>query len=242
MDFSSKASVEVGDTLTLKLSGNTKSVDWKVDNPKCLRVKESGKSKIILVGVNSGTVRVSAKIGEQKKTCDVKYVNEEYYRVNGGYICSSNSALGDGGKLKMQRILVYNQNGYQEHKMYGNSETYLYGVQYEDTAITVNCPTVKTHLQYLIDESGQAEKSFFEQLDCLQKKLNELVVYPRSVLNSSKPNKGTPYPFLTSSPYEELGLNSHVQMYEYMEDGWLAQSLYPFVLDSLGSYVQGGIG
>lgn len=300
INFSSTASMKVGDTLTIKLSGNTESVTWKVNDPKQLRIKEKSKDKIVLEGINSGTVKVSAKIGEQTKTCkvtvkemysyeltpllapfnryyylktndpnpfdlsfvdessvyytsdieqaklydkispcdsmfcDVKYVNEKYYRVNGGYICSSNSSLCDGGNLKMQRKLLHNRNGYQAYNVIGGSGQYWEGEVYVDTTVTVNCPVVETSLQYLIDAGGGAEKSFFEKLDNIQRKLDEWSSYPRSILDTSKPNKGIPYPFLTSSPYGELNLNSHIQMYEYMENGWLTQSIYPFVVDSVG--------
>lgn len=300
MNFSSEAFVKVGDTLTLKLHGNTESVTWKVDGPKQLRTKEKSKNKIVLEGLNSGTAKVSAKIGGQTKTCkvtieekysyeltpllapfnsyyylktddpnpfdlsfvdessvyytsdieqaelydkispcnsmfcDVKYVDEKYYRVNGGYICSSNSSLCDGGKLKMKRKLLHNRNGYQAYNVIGGPGQYWEGEVYVDTVVTVDCPVVKTSFQYLIDVSGGAEKSFFEKLDNIQGTLDEWSAYPRSILDTSKPNKGIPYPFLASSPYEELHLNSHIQMYEYMEDGWLAQSLYPFVVDSVG--------
>ncbi|MGM9522968.1 MAG: S-layer homology domain-containing protein, partial [Faecousia sp.] len=85
---------------------------------------------------------------------------------------------------------------------------------------------------YLIDTCTTEEMSFFEKLNAVQAQLNKIAVYPRSVYNMDDPNEKTPYPLLASSPYPELGLNEHYNMYNVLKDGILVSKAYPFVLDS----------
>lgn len=292
-----EASVKVGDKITLQLSGNKNPAYWSSDKPECVHVEECDGNKVVLVGLNSATIKISAKIGKITKTCtltidekynykltpimapfnqyfyletedpdpydlcfvddssiyftsednnvqispttdtycDVKYIDTEYHRVKGGYICSVEGFNRcDGGTLKMQRRLLYSyQDGYHEYTLNYNSDDY-WNTGYMDTAISVECPAVKNYVQYLVDTYTQSGNGLFENLDLIYTQLNKLAIYPRSVLDASKPSEATPYPFLTSSPYKELGINTNIEMYEYMDGGLMAQALHPFVLDSLG--------
>ena len=145
---------------------------------------------------------------------DVKYENKKSGRVKGGYLFSAYKEHIDGGTLNLQ---VYNSKS--------NS--------FQTTKIKVSCPAVKSAAQYLVDTSTTSSMGFFAKMDALQKKLESISIYPRRLLDSSKKNKNTPYPFLTTSPYKELYLNTYYRMYNTSSDYLFASDLYPFVLDSL---------
>ncbi|MCI8280855.1 MAG: hypothetical protein HFI76_03960 [Lachnospiraceae bacterium] len=143
---------------------------------------------------------------------DVTYEKKSVGRVKGGYIFVSDGAV-DGGKLTLQTKAASG---------------------YKDTKKTVSCPKVKGSVQYLIDTYTSSKKSFFENMDAVQKGLDELALYPRRTKDVNKKNKYWPYPFLAVSPYPELSLNDHYEMYETAEEPLLLNSLYPYILDSLG--------
>ena len=105
---------------------------------------------------------------------------------------------------------------------------------YKDTSTTIPCPALKSSMTYLIDTYTTKDKGFFENLDAVESALYQLAVYPRAVYDTSKPSPTTPYPFLAVSPYEELSLNDHYEVFERSENGLFLRSLYPYVLDSLG--------
>ena len=155
---------------------------------------------------------------------DVVYENESNYRVKGGYIFTTPGYYPDGGELIVQKRVKDTST----HYYYINWEK-----NYVDTNIKITCPAVKTIEDDLIDTYTSKSKSFFENMDAVQKALDDLAVYPRGVRDSDKPNQARPYPFLTCSPYRELGLNEWYS--EMFEDGRILMSkVYPYVLDSYG--------
>lgn len=106
------------------------------------------------------------------KFYDVKYDNKETGRVKDGYIFVSEGDDLDGGELVMQVATdKYNEN-------------------YVDTSIKVNCKSVKSSAQYLVDEYTNSTMTVFEKLDAIQKKLGEISIYPRSLLDSSVKSAG----------------------------------------------------
>lgn len=75
--------------------------------------------------------------------------------------------------------------------------------------------------------------TFFEKMDAIQAALDDLALYPRSVLDKNKRSTVTPYPLLAASPYSELtSLNEWYAMYDYSEEGLFLNTLYPFILNS----------
>lgn len=145
---------------------------------------------------------------------DVRYEKKKTGRVKGGYIFTAYGQNTDGGTLVLQ---VYN-------KKKGS---------YQDTKVKVSCKAVKSAAQYLVDNYTKSSMTFFEKMDAIQSQMDKIAIYPRTLLNSSQKNKYTPYPFLTTSPYKELWLNTYYRMYAYTDDRLFASDLYPFVLDSL---------
>lgn len=141
---------------------------------------------------------------------DAVYENKETGRVKGGYIFASDYQTLDGGVLYVTKY-----NG-KEHVDKG----------------TVQCPQVKTYVQYLIDTYAAGD--LFSSLDAIQSALNRIALYPRSVLDSSRKNTRTPYPYLAVSPYPELTLNVHINVFEASKERVLIKDAYPFILDSLG--------
>ena len=158
------------------------------------------------------------------KFADVVYEDPASYRVKGGYIFGAPECYPDGGELVVQQRVP---DGYIHHN-YIDWET-----NYVDTALTVTCPPVQTIQDALIEQYTDESKSLFENLDAVQAALEQYAVYPRGVGDSDKPNESRPYPFLTTSPYYELGLNEWYS--EMFGSGKLLLSAaYPYVLDSLG--------
>ena len=151
-----------------------------------------------------------------KKYVDVKYENANTLRVKGGYIFFCYECESDGGELVVQAH-------------FGNSK---YDNDYVDTNIKVKCSALKNEYDYLIDNYTNSSMTFFQKLDAVQGALNELSVYPRSVQDTSLPSKDRPYPLLAASPYPEIGLNQHYDMFERGGKGLFLRSFYPFVLDS----------
>ncbi|MBQ3301662.1 MAG: cell wall-binding repeat-containing protein, partial [Eggerthellaceae bacterium] len=146
---------------------------------------------------------------------DVVYENETTHRVKGGYIFMNEDWVSDGGKLVVQK---WNEKGNYD--------------AWEDTSITVTCSKMQSTTDWLIDNYTDSSMSFFEKLDEVEHALAKLSHYPRSVYDESKPNPGTPYPFFATSPYPELSLNEHYNIFQVSEGGLLLEDAYPFILNS----------
>lgn len=67
-----KASIYVGKTLQLKISGTKKKVTWKSSNKKIATVTSKGKVK----GVKKGTAKITATVSKKKYTCKVTVKNK----------------------------------------------------------------------------------------------------------------------------------------------------------------------
>lgn len=200
----------------------------KTDDPEPFDLQFKDESSIYF----SGDVDYTDIVPWEQEFFDVQYENADLLRVKGGYICKAGNYLSDGGTLKMQRLLYMDEKGYCECKKGANPEDYVFGKTIFDTTVTIDCQPVQRSIDYLVNTYGSIQGSFFDKLDNIQTNLDRLAIYPRSVRDSSKPNTATPYPFLACLPYEELDLNEHVEMYEYVEGALLTQAMYPFVLDS----------
>lgn len=151
---------------------------------------------------------------------DVVYENKKTGRVKDGYIFQRKGKGMDGGSLKLQ--VSKTKDWYGEY------------TDYKNTSVTVSCPKVKSSSQYLIDTYTKSGASLFDNLEAVQKGLDELAVYPMDVVDTSKVNQVMQYPFLTTSPYAELSLNDHYDIYQSSDERLFCSYLYPFVLDSLG--------
>lgn len=167
------------------------------------------------VKVDAGTYYLA-----QRLYPDVVYEDESTYRVHGGYIFLASNAFSDGGEL----VLLQKTRS-------GSS---ILSDKFEKTAVRIPCQRLETRDSYLVNTCTTAEMPFFEKLDAVQKRLDEIAVYPRSVFDQDSPNEELPYPFLAGSPYPELVLNEHYSMYETLDSGMLVSQAYPFVLDSAG--------
>lgn len=68
-----KASIYVGKTVQLKISGTKKKVTWKSSNKKVATVTSKGKVK----GLKKGTAKITATVSKKKYTCKVTVKNKE---------------------------------------------------------------------------------------------------------------------------------------------------------------------
>ncbi|MCI8589145.1 MAG: hypothetical protein HFE77_00280 [Clostridiales bacterium] len=149
---------------------------------------------------------------------DVAYEDETTGRVAGGYIFLASRFFSDGGQLTLLQKT--------------SSGSSILGDEFEKTTVKIACPKLETLYSYLVDTCTTAQMSFFDKLDAVQSYLNQTAVYPNSVFDVDRPSEDYPYPLLASSPYPELVLNEHYNMYETSPDGILLAQAYPFVLDS----------
>ncbi|MDO4555010.1 MAG: hypothetical protein Q4B70_07705 [Lachnospiraceae bacterium] len=147
----------------------------------------------------------------ENRFLDVVYENEKTGRVKNGYIFTSYGET-DGGTLEVR---VWNK------------------YRYEDTGMQVECPIVKDNAQYLIENIPADATSFFDKVGNIEKQLEQLALYPRGTVDTSSTGSVL-YPVLAASPYKELSLNEHYDMYPYSKGGLLINNLYPYLLDSLG--------
>ena len=165
------------------------------------------------VNVDPGTYYISQNI-----YADVVYEDESTYRVPGGYIFRADGAFSDGGEFVLLQKTFSGSSILQD--------------KFEPTDVTIPCQALNTRVGYLIDTCTTEEMSFFEKLDAVQARLDQIAVYPRDVYDVDDPNEDRPYPLLAASPYPELILNEHYNMFNLLEGGILASDAYPFVLHS----------
>lgn len=160
---------------------------------------------------------------------DVRYTNASTRRIaDKGYLFYCYECDSDGGALKV----LANKGYYYQSTSWG--ATYNDGVNY-DTGKTVSVSALEDRADYLIRAYAAGKSSFFDKLNAVQSGLNSIALYPKRLLDTSKPNESA-YPTLATSPYWELGLNKHVEsMYQTAGDGLFLDAAYGFVLDSLGT-------
>lgn len=151
---------------------------------------------------------------------DVVYEDETIFRVPGGYIFRASGAYSDGGEFILQQKI--------------SSGDKITKDLFEQTDITIPCEPLHTRVSWLVETCADESLTLFENLDAVEARLSQLAIYPRSVYDVNSPNEERPYPFLAASPYPELILNNHYEMYDTLSSGLLASAAYPFVLDSLG--------
>lgn len=160
---------------------------------------------------------------------DVQYSNTSTRRIsNKGYLFYCSECTSDGGSLR----LLANKGYYYEATSWG--AMYNDGTNY-DTGKSVSVIALEDRPDYLIRTYAAGKTKFFDKLDAVQAGLDSIALYPKSLLDTSKPNSSGGYPCLATSPYPELSLNSHIEnMYARASDGLFLDSAYGFVLDSLG--------
>lgn len=203
----------------------------KTDNPDPTSFRLVDRESKFYDSDSQGEIRVSTDYGysyvevdpgtyyiSQNLYADVTYEKESTCRVPGGYIFRADGAYSDGGSFVLLQKTV--------------SGSSILSDQFAPTDVTIPCQALNTRIGYLLDTCTTGEMSFFEKLDAVQARLNQIAVYPRGVYDVNDPNENTPYPLLASSPYSELGLNEHYDMFNRLKGGILASAAYPFVLDS----------
>ena len=192
-----------------------------------------------LVFIDRDSVYLTEAVTEEKiqpvtkAFFDVAYENETMFRVKGGYICYS-SGFSDGGELKMMRNLKKEGNNYSPISLAETDGSVRY-MERMDTGVTISCSKVKSSYQYLIDTYTRADQNLFDNLASVQKGLEEISIYPLWVVDETKPNQKTPFPYFAASPYPELTPNSWVEVYERTPQSShdsLAMCVYPYVLNS----------
>ena len=73
--------IDAGSSVTLKITGTSKSVKWSSSSKSVAAVKSTGKYKAKVTAKKAGTAKVTAKVGKNKYTCTVtvkKAVSQEF--------------------------------------------------------------------------------------------------------------------------------------------------------------------
>ena len=204
----------------------------KTNNPDPTSFRLIDKSSKYITSTSSDSYGKGIYHFAKFKFLDVEYEKESTFRVKGGYIFVNYNYDSDGGKLVVQEAISANPAGitFSNGRISSYSGDMSQG--WADTSKTVTCPTLKSYTDYLIDTYTNSSMSFFEKLDAVQAGLTELSLYPRGLSDSSKRDPDNPYPFFAASPYVELGLNKHYDVYQGSEEPLLITRVYPFILDS----------
>lgn len=149
---------------------------------------------------------------------DVQYTNKSTRRIaNKGYLFEKGKYESDGGALKVIAL---------------TDEIYTEGYGAGDTGITIDVGPLMDAEDYLISTYTNDNDTFFGKLDAVQSILNDLAIYPKTLLNTSQPNANA-YPGLLVARYPELELKSYIEgMYEH--GSLFLNRAYGLTLDSLG--------
>ena len=123
-----KATIYVGKTVKLKLTGTSKKVTWTSSNRNVAKVSKNGKVK----GISVGKATVTAKVGKTKYTCKIT-VKKSVIAVSGVSLSQTNLSLyvGDTSKLMAN---VYPSNATNKSVIWSSSDT---------SVATVSSGTVK---------------------------------------------------------------------------------------------------
>ena len=97
-----------------------------------------------------------------------------------------------------------------------------------------SCKSVESLTDYLINNYTDKSKGLFDNLQSVNSALGRLSVYPKNIVDTSKPDPNRPYPLLATSPYPELSLNEHYSMWQSADEMMFLEYLHPMVLSSVG--------
>ncbi len=200
----------------------------KTDNPNPYYVRFIDReSKYYDEDRASNEERMSVLMPVGRRFIDVVYEDKETGRVNGGYFFELNNYGTDGGDFVLQQAdEAYNIVYYENYYSYNNPT-------YEDTSVVVKCEDVIPVDYYFVKYHTDPTQDFFTNLNSAQDALRTMAVYPKNLKDTSVVNESRPYPLLATSPYAELSLNDHYDMYLGTQERSLLLYSYPLVLDSL---------
>ena len=117
---------------------------------------------------------------------------------------------------------------------YSGNVSYSTMPVYTDTTVQVSCKSVESLTDYLINNYTDKSKGLFDNLQSVNSALGQLSVYPKNIVDTSKPDPDRPYPLLATSPYPELSLNEHYSMWQSTDETMFLEYLHPMVLSSVG--------
>lgn len=188
----------------------------KTDNPNPSQIRLVDKSTKYANETSSQAIYTQ----EDSEFIDVSYENISSKRVNGGYIFKSqyvndrNYPLSDGGEFTLE---IKNAAG-----------------NFIDTGQKLTIRTLVNYDDYMFDNYYNSEFSKYENLRSINDGLNTINIYPHRYVDTDKPTGR--HPFLSSSPYPELGLNENTSnIYERSDKNVFLYKIYPYIWDSLST-------
>ena len=102
----SKMSVNYNQTRTLKLTGTTSKITWKVSDPSMLKLTKVSNGTVKLQGLKVGKTKVTATYGKITKTCDITVA-----AVSAPYVNTSNLKLTIGTKKPIASYITGSKVG-----------------------------------------------------------------------------------------------------------------------------------
>lgn len=132
------AKLEVGKTVTLKMTGTKKKVKWSTSNKKVATVKSAGKQKGKVSAKKAGKATITAKVGKKKYKCKVTVVkktkntkqdNQEQEKSSDTATPSEDTAGFDAGEYSLNSVhsgegTFYDYNGGGAAMLGGFEEQY----------------------------------------------------------------------------------------------------------------------
>ena len=101
-----KLTVNYNQTRTLKLTGVSSNITWKVANPRILKLTRVSNGSVKLQGLKVGTTKVKATYGKTTKTCNVTVK-----AVSSPYLNTSNPKLTVGSKKPIASYITGSKVG-----------------------------------------------------------------------------------------------------------------------------------
>ena len=101
-----KLTVNYNQIRTLKLTGVSSKITWKVSNPRILKLTRASNGSVKLQGLKVGTTKVKATYGKTTKTCNVTVK-----AVSSPYLNTSNPKLSVGSKKPIASYITGSKVG-----------------------------------------------------------------------------------------------------------------------------------
>ncbi len=187
---------------------------------------------------------------------DVKYVNEDFCRVDGGYIFKSSTTNGGEVELQIHEEITEEEfnteiygtsdpefSGYSpyhgmpvdSYKDYinGNSYYVLGYFKWKDTGIKIELPELCDNCDFLI-QNYSVGTDFFSDMDAIQKSFSSVCLYSGSYVRGELYRSGDRGWRLTGAPYVDQIFYINSPYSRKDNKNLFSSAIYPYIYDSLG--------
>lgn len=165
----SKANVNVGSTVKIKVENATGKISWKSSNTKIATVSSNGTVK----GIKAGEANITAIVKNKKLTCKVTVkkvsINTSYKEILNTNISDSKAfALLDINKDGIKELLVYDQSSGASASWYTTVYSYYNGKIYDSKVGGMGKPSYLSSKKGIVT-SGMFSSNEWLSVDSLEK-------------------------------------------------------------------------